>query len=135
MPNLLSWKDYTKDELQALAERRNIPFPSSALKANLIDALAGAGVNEEDFYRNNTLKSLIEHMTARGISEDDLDKLLDEIQRMIGVPLRMAHYGQLKRVNREMPYMLTRFLGGAKRAVGVGGSRAPTGIEKFVVNK
>jgi hypothetical protein len=134
MPNLFSWKDYTKGELQALAERRNIPFPPSASKANLVEALAGAGVNEEDFYRNNTLKSLIENCAARGVAEDDLEKVLAEVQAMIGVPLRMANYGQLKRVNRDMPHMLTRFLGGAKRAQ-VGGSRAPTGIEKFTVNK
>lgn len=123
----MDFNDYTKDELTKLAERRNISVPTNAAKPALIEALEGAGPDEEDFYRDKVMLSIAEHADRRGIPVDEVAAVVKAGEETLGFELRMAHYGQLKRFSRELPNILTKYLGGRKRRA-IPGRRMPTGF-------
>lgn len=123
----MDFNDYTKEELAKLAERRNIQVPNNAAKAVLIEALEGAGPDEEDFYRDKTYLSIAEHADRRGIPAEEVPKVIEAGEAKLGMTLKMAHYGQLKRFNRELPHILTEYLGGRKRRP-IPGRKLPAGF-------
>lgn len=83
---------------------------------------------EEDFYRVQVGKSLAENCSVRGIPPEEIESVLAAIRKHYGTGVDEMHYGQLKRLSREMGQILTDYLGGAKRRP-LPGTRLPAGFD------
>lgn len=91
-------------------------------------AKAKAPQTEEEFFRGQVERSLIINCERRGIPEEEMDSVLAAIRDRYGMGFDEMHYGYLKRCSREIPMILTDYLGGAKRRP-LPGQRLPAGFE------
>jgi hypothetical protein len=87
-----------------------------------------AKMTEEEFFRGQVEKSLLNQCEVRGIPEEEAESVKAAIRKKYGMGLSEMHYGYLKRVSRELPQIMLDYLDGEKRRP-LPGQRLPAGFE------
>jgi hypothetical protein len=72
-------------------------------------------MTEKTAYATATDASIKEHCERRGIPAEEVGSVRVAIKEKFGKALSEMDDGELRKVNRELPYILVDYLGGAKR--------------------
>ncbi len=88
-------------------------------------------MTDQTSYGERFLANIARQMVSRGIPADQTPKVLAHIAKAYGQKkITDLHGGQLKQAQQNIEQLMRAFLGGHKRAPGVGGVAWPEGMKE-----